>query len=292
MVNATVHELRAYELIGNPTGTSLLSIPVHEFSICSKGYPWQSGYWPMLQAYKLDYDLCDPVEILVGTGKFCRVEKKDATPGEKLELISIQLSKGPSDPQLYWSPVLQWLQASCNDRIQRGIDYIKSSLSNNSRSQRQYPSRKTRIRILVNSNTTATVHTSLGVKTVMHTILENGVDIRISITKHQTSNASAGKKGTKPNILFEAGRILVMLNNIKSPTFVFGGLVLRNVTRQSTHEEISEYVTKKGKVFEDFDRELVTDHEGHPVTEIFDMKLASCTAKFHPNLLFGEVIGE
>jgi hypothetical protein len=67
---------------------------------------------------------------------------------------------------------------------------------------------------------------------------------------------------------------------------------LKNVTRQSTHEEISEYVTKKEQVFQDFDRELVTDHEGHPVTEIFDMKLASCTAKFHPNLLFGEVIGE
>eukprot|EP00804_Cyclotella_cryptica_P024791 CCRYP_001753-RD/>CCRYP_001753-RD protein AED:0.03 eAED:0.03 QI:226/1/1/1/1/1/7/24/2613 len=292
MVCGTVHELRAYELMGNPTSNSLLSIPVHEFSTCGKGYAGQSAHWPMLQTYQLDYDICDTVELLVGTGKFCRVEKIDAKLGEKLELISIQCTKGPSDLQLYWSSVFQWLQASCNDRIQRCIAYLKSSLSNKSWTQGEYLSHKTRIRIVVNSNTSAAVHTSLGVKTVMHTLIENGMNMNISTTKHKISTASTGKKGLKPNILFEVGRISVMLNNTKSPTFVFGGLVLKNVTRQSTNDEISEYVKKKGRAFTDFDRELVTDHEGHPVKEIFDMKLASCTAKFHPDLLFGEVLDD
>lgn len=288
MVSTTVKRLCAFELLGNQTTGSLLSIPVYDCPVCDSINTGQND-WPMLQGYSRDhsYALC---KILTGAGKFCRIEKKDTTLDEKAELVSIQISRGSPDLQVCWSPVFQWLQASLNERIQHAIVYVKSSLSSSS-SDQCYKCCKTQIRVLVDSNTNATLHTSLGQMTVMHTVIEGGMDMNFSMSKYQTSHTST-KTGLKPNISFEAGRILVAFNDITNPTFVLGSLFLDNFTRPATLDEISDYVEKKGVLFHDFEKELVTNHEGHPMKEIFYLKLATCTAKFHPSLHFGEVTGE
>lgn len=282
---ASVNKLRVYELIG----PSLLSISVHDFFM--RDMPNNNTIWPMLHAYQCKYNVDETVEILSGTGKFCRVERNDRVKNEKLELMSIQLCRGTSTIQIYWSIIFQWLQASLNERIQCGIEYIKSSISGASTKQGVYKCRKTRIRFLVDSNTNATFHLCLGKKTVMHTFVENGMDVSMSVTKHR-SRESSEMRGMKPDISITAGRVMASLNDIASPTFVFGDLNFINFTRRATSDEVFEYVQQNKAHSGDLAAEIVTDWEGHPMKEIFDLNMGSCTAKFHPRLLFGAVIGE
>jgi hypothetical protein len=125
----------------------------------------------------------------------------------------------------------------------------------------------------------------------MHTLVENGMDVSMSVTKHR-SRESSEMRGMKPDISVTAGRVTASLNDIASPTFVFGDLNFNNFTRRATSDEVFEYVQQNKARSGDLAAEIVTDWEGHPMKEIFDLNMGSCTAKFHPRLLFGAVIGE
>jgi hypothetical protein len=289
IICASVKRLHVYEVIGSESSPSLLSIPVHDFSIHDT--PNNDTIWPMLHTYQYNYNVGETLEILNGSGKFCRVERNDRVKSEKLELISIQLCRATSAIQIYWSPIFQWLQESLSVRIQRGIEYFKSSISGGSTNQSVYNCRKTRIRFLVDSNTTATFHTCLGKQTVMHTFIENGLDVSMSITIYR-SKESSEMRGLKPNVLIKAGRVMASLNDITTPTFVFGDLNFNNFTRRATSDEVQEYVQQNNARSGDLANEIVTDWEGEPMKEVFDLSMSSCNAKFHPRLLFGAVIGE
>ena len=268
IICAVVDEVRAYEVIGNQNKPSLFSIPVHDVHNLNDKNDTSS--WPMLQSCESNYKVGEMAVILDGRGKFCRVERNDRLRSEKLEIMSIQLCRGTSSAQIYWSPVFQWLQTSCNDRIQSGIEYIKTSLAGSTQNQSGYNCRKTQIRFRVDSNATARFHTALGKKTVMHTLTENGIDVNMSMAKHRSAS-SAVMVGMKPNIRIDAGRVLASFNDINAPTFVFGGISFKNFTRRATSQEVAEYVHKKGGHCDDLDYEIVTDWEGHPMKEIFDL---------------------
>lgn len=99
-------------------------------------------------------------------------------------------------------------------------------------------------------------------------------------------------RGLKPNVLIKAGRVMASLNDITTPTFVFGDLNFNNFTRRATSDEVQEYVQQNNARSGDLANEIVTDWEGEPMKEVFDLSMSSCNAKFHPRLLFGAVIGE
>ena len=281
-------ELQAYELVGPLIEPQPFSNPVCDDN-SDYGVPSaerDNTGWPMLRAYHVDNTVDKMVMILTCAGQFCRVEKNGQDLGEKQELLSIHLHKGPSDLRIYWSTVLMWMQASCNERIQRAIGYVKESLLANSTKLKEHTSRTTQLCILIDPNAPATFHTSLGKKTAMHIFVENGMDLNLTMAKHKSTLSSL-----KPNILINASRVMVSFNDIKTPTVVIGDICFRNTIRRATSQEISEYMEKR-EIESSIDKEIVTDWDGHPTKELFYLKMGSCTAKFHPNLFFGEVIGE
>lgn len=286
---ASIKELNAFELMEK--SIPFFSIPLHNCLSLDEAIAVSD--WPMLHKYNTDYQVNDKMaEILInGTVNVCRIERDNHEKNEKLELMSIQFSTGRSSPQLYWSTVNQWLQASCIDRVMQAIDYTKTSLSGSS-TNRRYKSCKTQIRAVIESNVTPHFHISLGKKTKLELVIENGIDVNLSMEKYLCSEESTKTKGQKPNILLNAGRVLLSFNDLMSPTFVLGGICFSNITRRATSDEITSYLEKCDCSVHELDQEIVTDWNGHPTKENFDLKLDSCAAKFHPDLFFGEVIGE
>jgi hypothetical protein len=118
------------------------------------------------------------------------------------------------------------------------------------------------------------------------------MDVNMSVTKRQNAGTFNEMKGMKPNVYIKLSRILISFNEIKTHTFVFGGICFENFIKRATSDEVLEYVQMKGTAICDLDDELVTDWDGYTMKEVFDLKVDSCIAKFHPCLLFGEVIGE
>jgi hypothetical protein len=291
IIYASANKLHAYELFADKGMAQSFSIPVHECLNFDISTVQNSAEWLMLLEYKKNHNVL-VADILGGTCKFCRIERNDRVLSEKVELMSIQLSKGPSELQIYWSPVLQWLQASFNERIQTAIDYFKSSLSNSPPTKCGYNTRKTQIHFMIDPNTNATFFASLGKKSRMSAVIESGMDVNMSVTKRQNAGTSNEMKGMKPNVYIKLSRILISFNEIKTHTFVFGGICFENFIKRATSDEVLEYVQMKGTAICDLDDELVTDWDGYTMKEVFDLKVDSCIAKFHPCLLFGEVIGE
>ena len=287
MTFTSVEKLHAYELVGPLFKTQIFSNTVRKdiFNNVMPSIEHGNTGWPMLCGYELDSKVDKMILILTCTGDFCRVEKHGKDLGEKQELVSIQLYKGAPDLHFYWSTILMWLQASCNERMQKAIAYVKESLFADAIKQGEYTSRTTQFCIRIDPNAPATFHIFLGKKTVMHTFVENGMELNLTMTKHKYHVSSP-----KPNILINAGRVLLSFNDTKTPTFVIGDIYFRNINRRATSEEIFEYERKREKATA-IVKEIVTDWDGHPMKEILHLKMGQCTAKFHPNLFFGEVIG-
>ena len=282
-----IHELSSTI---SETSCSLLSIPVNE--ICFRHNFSDSSHkgWPMEQTLA-SRAAANLVKILDCRGNFCLVQKRNNATGEKSELISIQFTKGATDLELVWSPVFQWLQISCINRIQHAMAGFKESASNKTPKKSQITSQKTNIHISVDSNVTADVYAFIGVKSLVHVIFGGGLAMDISIAKHLSQDTGKLKQTSKPNISFQFNHTQVFLNDITTPVFIFQGLSLQNFLRRANDEEINDYKSKKDSSIVNFVEEVVTDQDGHPLLEIFDLNLGrSAVAKFPPELYFGEVI--
>eukprot|EP00970_Alexandrium_tamarense_P018659 scaffold13358_cov198-Alexandrium_tamarense.AAC.22 len=287
---AKASEVRVYEIPNKLSDVSLFSVPVHVVSFRQHFVDSHVG-WPMAQTYSADYNIKSPVDILKCRGTFCRVEKRDTVAGKKMELISIQLSRNvSSDLYFVWSPVFQWLQMSCNTRIQQALAYVKSLASTSPTSKQGHSCHETIIRVGVDPTTVANICTCLGVKSVMTTVIEGGMTMDISMVKYLTPVV----RTMKPNMIFRAGgRVQLFLNEItQHPIFAFSNVFFKNVTRRAFDDEIAEYNNKKEAPLQRYDDEIVVDHDGHPIKELFEVTVASCVTKFHPSLHFGEVIDD
>merc|ERR1719203_1712593 len=93
-MHATFDSLNIYERYAKKAviGLGLFSIPVHQFSFRPNFADTHHNGWPMAQTYAL-YAAADLVQILQCRGSFCRVEERNDTTREKVEMISIQFSR-------------------------------------------------------------------------------------------------------------------------------------------------------------------------------------------------------
>ena len=287
-------ELSVYERFNedDQTGSSLFSIPVSEFLLSRNG-PGAPADWPMMQTYFENKNSL--VKILKCKGKVCMVDRRDIVAGEKSSLVLIKFSESSSSElEIVWSPVFQCLQASCNYRVQEALARLKACLPKKQSNKSGFPCQKTNIRIGVDSLSRAHMHTFLGSRSAMQTVFEGGLDLSISMTKHVPPATTTSKESaSKPNITFQAKHVLVLLNGIETPIFTFDSLFVENIIRRANDNEVMEFVRKSDQPIHDLGDFIVTDHDGHPLKEIFELKLGSCTTmKFPPVLHFGGVIDD
>ena len=270
-------------------GPSLFSVPVHKFFFQPEYSKSQNMGWPMTQTYTL-YAVADLVTILECKGSFCITEYGNITTGEMTEFISVQLSRGP-ELEVVWSPILQWLGVSCNSRIQRALACLRMPGTKKDLSKRTFSSQKTHFRIGIDSDVTAKVHAYVGVKSYLCVITKGGSTMNISMAKHLSSSSQSLKEMTKPNISFQAKQMNIHCNEIITPIFVIEGISLQNFLRRAYCNEINEYLNKNDSPIDSFSDELVSDHDGHPLKEIFELRVgSSITVQFPPALHFGQVV--
>ena len=273
-------------------GPSLLSIPVHEFFFQPDFFESEETGLPMAQTYAL-YAVADLVKILQCKGSFCMTEVMSVATGERTEIILVHFKRGLGELEVVWSPILQWLGVSCNNRIQRALACIRMPNSKKSPSKRTFISHKTNIRIGVDSNLRAYVHAYVGVKSYMCAVIEGGSTMNISTTKYSSSSTNTSpKETTNPNVFFEAKRIKVHFSDISTrPIFVIEGISLHNYLRSAHDNEIYEYSREKNSSVDSYDDELVRDHGGHPTKEIFELRVeSSVKIQFPPAMHFGQII--
>lgn len=271
-------------------GPSLFSVPVHKFFFQPDYSKSQNMGWPMTQTYAL-YAVADLVTILESKGRFCMTEYRNITTGERTECISVQLSRGSAELEVVWSPILQWLGVSCKSRIQRALACLRMPGSKEDLSKRTYSSQTTNIRIGIDSDVTAKVHAYVGVKSYLCVITKGGSTMNISTAKHSSSSSESLNETTKPSIYFQAQQMNIHLNDILTPIFVIEGISLQNYLRRAYCNEIKEYLNKNDSPIDSFGDELVSDNDGHPLKEIFELGVGSSIAvQFPPALHFGQVV--
>jgi hypothetical protein len=108
--------LTVYECVGKTSATesSTMSISVHKLVFA------QQMDWPMERIFALDM-LVDFAKIVQCKGSVSMTDERHITTGERVEFISIQFSRGPAELEFVLSPVLLWLEVSCNNRIQNAL---------------------------------------------------------------------------------------------------------------------------------------------------------------------------
>mmetsp|Transcript_4382 Transcript_4382/g.9134 ORF Transcript_4382/g.9134 Transcript_4382/m.9134 type:complete len:1753 (-) Transcript_4382:32-5290(-) len=268
---------------------SLFATSVHEFHF----NPNESS-WAMMNSYK-QVSPFHLTKILQGTGEFCLTESRIRLNNKvvKEETISVRLREGSSDVELTWSPIFQWIQMSFNKRLQAALGHLRNLVVGSDNGTSIIPSRQnTRVHVGLDSNVTAKMNISVGVKSTALLIIDGGCDVNISITKYPSLHHPVQ---LKPSICLQAGHIEAFLNGIQSPILVTDGFVFQNTIRRALKHEIDEYVRKKEilPTSEDISNEIVTDIDGHPLKETFHLNFGACaTAKLPPTLFLGDVIDD
>ncbi|KAL7552645.1 hypothetical protein ACHAWF_015872 [Thalassiosira exigua] len=274
-VSAAFEELNIFERFSKKAEMveRLLSIPVHDLSRTTA-----SAF--------IKY--CDHVKILHCKGHICLVEKWDGTDEGKVQLISIQFTRGPADLEVVWSPIFQWTQVSLSKCIQKALARLKSLASDEPATNKRLTSLQTDIRIEFDS--TANIRAFVGTQSLVQIIMEGGTTMKVSATKRLPPSETTLKQITKPEISFQATHIEVLLNGIRCPIFTFDGISIQNYFREASVDEVDDFLSKRHTPMSDCYDDVLTNESGHPLKEIFDMHLGNTWAKFPPDLLFGEVI--
>ena len=115
--------------------------------------------------------------------------------------------------------------------------------------------------------------------------------MNISTAKHSSSSSESLNETSKPIIYFQAQQIKIHFNDILTPIFVIEGISLQNYLRRAYCNEIKEYLNKIDSPIDSFGDELVSDNDGHPLKEIFELGVgSSITVQFPPALHFGQVV--
>lgn len=231
------------------------------------------------------------VLIMQCSGSFCLAEEFSNTR-KRAEMISFQFCKGSNELELVWSPILQWQQVSCSNSIQRALALFSASSSKSKATGSILSSHTTNIRIGVDSDVTAIIHAFVGVKTKARTVIKGGSTMSISFVKYPCPSSQCLKQTTKPGISFRANEMMIHLNDIAAPIFIFEGVTFQNYLRRAHETEINEYISKT-QCSDLCGDSIVMDHQGHPLKEIFELNFAGrTTAKFPPALHFGEVVDD
>ncbi|KAL9191115.1 hypothetical protein ACHAXT_000821 [Thalassiosira profunda] len=290
-MRASFGEIEVYERFQNQAteGAALFSIPAHDFAFRPDSSDASHRGWPMAQTYARS-PAAGLAKIAHCKGSFCLIEKRNDATGERVECISVQFGKSPTELEFVWTPMLQWIQVSLNNRIQSAQANLKALASAKPLRKRKVVSHKMNVRVEIDPNAAANLRMFVGVKSMMHAIFQGGASMKVSIAKYLPPSRTTLKQLNKPNVYFRGKRVKLHFNDIAAPIFSFEGASFNNYLRKASEDEISEYLSFKTNALDEFGDEIVVDQDGHPLKEIFELNLGkSATANFPPALLFGEV---
>ena len=274
--------LTVYECVGKISATG-----VHKLVFA------QQMDWPMERIFALDM-LVNFAKIVQCKCSVSMTDERNVITGERVELISVQFSRGPAELEFVLSTVLMWLEVSCNNRIQNSLAFLRRICSSNRElPKRMCTSHKRNFRVVADPNVRANIDMYVGVKSKLGVVIEGGAAMNVSMAKFASTSSIVLNEFAKPNVAFEgAGKMHIAINDSMNSIFVIDGISFNNYTRRANSDEIDEYSSKIINAADVEGTELLaSDHEGHPLKEIFELSVgSSMIAKFPPTLHFGQVI--
>lgn len=205
-------------------------------------------------------------------------EKKD---GEEHERIEVQtLCRNIS---LLWSPVLQWYIGSAIRTI-KDIIFVhlrKKSVQTEQQGDKAKQNAISKSVLIDTKDAIVQARVALAGASIVDITT---IDINFSLTNH------ASDTWDKPDILVEAGRTGIKLNDSVSDVFLLDSIRYFNGIRRATQDEIDTYISKRSEKTALCD-EIVSGRCGTPLVETVEIGAnESLTLDLPPTVDFGAVI--